>query len=139
MKTSKGVIQGYNGVTTVDGKKQVIVAAEAYGQAHESDLLEPMVNTTRENFKAIKEEEDIFKSAKLSADSGFHSDENMKMLAKEEIDAYVADNQFRKRDPRFADYDRYKIKSRQERAKREGRANLFTPADFSFPFQACKI
>ena len=55
------------------------------------------------------------------------------MLAKEEIDAYVADNQFRKRDPRFADYDRYKIKSRQERAKREGRANLFTPADFSFP------
>ena len=133
MKTSKGVIQGYNGVTTVDGKKQVIVAAEAYGQAHESDLLEPMVNTTRENFKAIKEEEDIFKSAKLSADSGFHSDANMEMLAKEEIDAYVADNQFRKRDPRFAGYDRYKIKSRQERAKREGRANLFTPADFSFP------
>jgi hypothetical protein len=32
MKTSKGVIQGYDGVTVVDGKHQVIVYAEAFGQ-----------------------------------------------------------------------------------------------------------
>ncbi len=31
MKTSKGVIQGYNGVTAVDSKTQVIVAVEAFG------------------------------------------------------------------------------------------------------------
>jgi hypothetical protein len=34
MKTSKGVIQGYDGVTTVDSKHQVIVHAEAFGEAH---------------------------------------------------------------------------------------------------------
>ena len=43
MKTSKGVIQGYDGVTAVDGKHQVIVHAEAFGQAQEHDLLKPMV------------------------------------------------------------------------------------------------
>ena len=30
MKTSRGIIQGYNGVTTVDSKHQVIVHAEAF-------------------------------------------------------------------------------------------------------------
>ncbi|WP_457572118.1 IS1182 family transposase, partial [Desulfovulcanus sp.] len=132
MKTSKGVIQGYNGVTAVDSKKQVIVAAEAFGQANEQDLLEPMVNEVRENFKSIGEKEDVFNKAKLTADSGFHSEANMKMLAEKEIDAYVADNQFRKRDPRFAEYGRYKEQSRKERARKEGRLNLFRPSDFIF-------
>lgn len=35
MKTSHGVIQGYDGVTTVDAKHQVIVHAEAFGQGQE--------------------------------------------------------------------------------------------------------
>ena len=39
MKTSHGVIQGYNGVTVVDEKHQVIVHAEAFGAAQEHDLL----------------------------------------------------------------------------------------------------
>ncbi len=56
----------------------------------------------------------------------------MKMLAAENIDGYVADTQFRKRDPRFADQDKYKRKDRQERAKKEGRPNLFTVKDFTF-------
>jgi len=44
MQTSKGVIQGYDGVTAVDSKNQVIVAAEAFGQGHEQDLLDPMID-----------------------------------------------------------------------------------------------
>jgi len=133
MKTSKGVIQGYDGVTAVDGKHQVIVHAEAFGQAQEHDLLKPMVEGVRDSFKTIGKKEDIFKTAKLLADSGFHTEQNMKMLFCEEIDAYVADTQFRKRDPRFADYDRYKERFRKERAMREGRLNLFSTKDFTFP------
>ena len=57
----------------------------------------------------------------------------MKMLFSEEIDAYVADTQFRKCDPRFADYGRYKERFRNERAMREGRRNLFSTKDFTFP------
>ena len=41
MKTSHGVIQGYDGVAVVDGKHQVVVHAEAFGVAQEHDLLIP--------------------------------------------------------------------------------------------------
>jgi transposase len=133
MKTSHGVIQGYDGVTTVDGKHQVIVHAEAFGEAQEHDLLKPMVEGTRQNFQAMGRDEDVFKRAKLSADSGFHTEENMKMLFAGEIDAYVADNRFRKRDPRFVDADRYRERHRQERAKLTGRKGLFSTTDFIFP------
>jgi hypothetical protein len=39
----------------------------------------------------------------------------MKMLADQQIDAYVADTRFRQRDPRFNDVDKYKVRSRKER------------------------
>jgi len=51
MKTSHGVIQGYTGVTVVDSKHQVIVHAEAFGAAQEHDLLQPMIEGTRENLR----------------------------------------------------------------------------------------
>jgi transposase len=132
MKTSRGVIQGYDGVAMVDGKRQVIVHAEAFGQAQEHGLLEPMVKGTRANFKVLNEE-DVFDKAKLAGDSGFHTEQNMKMLFTEGIDAYVADGLFRKRDPRFADVDRYKERHRKERAKRVARRDLFVTDDFIFP------
>lgn len=131
MKTSKGVIQGYNGVTSVDSKYQVIVHAEAFGQASEHDLLQPMVDGTRSNFKPLGDE-NVFKEAQLTADSGFHTEDNMKMLTESEIDAYVADKLFRQRDPRFVGYERYKERNRKDRARREGRSKLFAPRDFSF-------
>lgn len=132
MKTSHGVIQGYNGVAMVDEKHQVIVHAEAFGDAQEHDLLEPMVQGTRENFQALDKDRDIFQKAKLTADSGFHSEKNMKMLSREGVDGYVADKLFRKRDPRFADADRYRERYRKERARHEGRSGLFRPRDFTF-------
>ena len=132
MKTSRGVIQGYDGVAAVDGKHQVIVHAEAFGEAQEHDLLKPMVEGVRENFQAIDKEEDIFKATQLTADSGFHTEKNMEMLFTEGIDAYIADTLFRKRDPRFADYERYKERSRKERAGREGSTPLFSTKDFIF-------
>jgi len=132
MKTSRGVIQGYNGVTAVDGKHQVIVCANAFGQGQEQDLLEPMIDGVRENFRAIDKEADVFAEAKLTADSGFHSRDNMEMLYEQQIDAYVPDIHFRKRDPRFADADRHKERSRRERARRSNGNRLFRTEDFTF-------
>jgi hypothetical protein len=43
MKTSHGVIQGYDGVAVVDDKHQIIVHAKAFGAAQEHDLLQPMI------------------------------------------------------------------------------------------------
>ncbi|MEN8232715.1 MAG: transposase, partial [Thermodesulfobacteriota bacterium] len=69
---------------------------------------------------------------KLTADSGFHTEANMKMLAGEKIDGYVADRMFRKRDPRFIAIDHYKERHRKERARIEGRKGLFKTVDFTF-------
>ena len=69
MKTSKGVIQGYDGVAMVDAKHQVIVHAEAYGAPQEHDLLQPMIEGTQNNFTSIGNP-DIFEETKLTADSG---------------------------------------------------------------------
>ncbi len=130
MKTSHGVVQGYNGVAMVDSKHQVVVHAEATGQS-ETAILKPMVEETRENFSSIGKEEDIFKKTKLSGDTGFHSEKNMEMLIEQGIDAYIADNKFRHRDPRFADADRHKERFNKEVAKRFDRAIIFQPRDFT--------
>lgn len=131
MKTSRGVIQGFIGVAAVDSKHQVIVSAEAFGAAQEHQLLTPMVECIRGNFKAIGKEKNIYKKAILTADSGFHTESNMEYLSKNKIDAYIADNQFRKRDPRFQDADKYRERHRQERRDFNNTKLRFTPDDFT--------
>ncbi len=131
MKTSHGVIQGYDGVAVVDEKHQVVVHAEAFGAPQEHDLLGPMIEGTRENFETIGGKGDVFTTAKLTADSGFHTEANVKMLMEQRIDGYVADTHFRKRDPRFADVDRYKERFRKERAEYYGTSSLYRPRDFT--------
>lgn len=131
MATSKGVIQGYVGVASVDKKHQVIVGARAYGQGSESDLLVPSVETIRTNFEQLGEP-DVFSKAKVLADSGYHSEKNMEYLFTEDIDGYVADNRFRKRDPRFITADRYKDLPRFHFASRSKYRRVFRPADFTF-------
>ena len=133
MKTSHGVIQGYNGVAVVDDKTQVIVHAEAFGAAQEHDLLKPMLAGTRENFKEIGKKQDVLKKAKLVADSGYHTEANRSQMVMEEgIDAYIADTQtFRKRDPRFAEVDKYKERSRKERAEYFGTSGLYRAQEFT--------
>lgn len=48
------------------------------------------------------------KETKLSADSGFHSEDSMKGLAERGIDGYVVDKGFRKRDPAFQAAERHR-------------------------------
>lgn len=107
MPTSKGVVQGYNGVAMVDAKAQVIVHAEAHGEGQESGLLQPMVEGTRETFNALELSDDVMQEAKLTADAGYCSEQNMAYLFEHGVDAYVADNLYRKRDPRFKDAERH--------------------------------
>jgi len=132
MKTSHGVIQGYDGIAVVDDRHQVIVHAEAFGEGQEHGLLGPVIQGTRENFQAIGKEEDIFGKAKMTADAGFHTEANMRMVMDEGIDAYVADTQFRKRDHRFAEVDQYKERFKKERAEYYGKKGLYRGAkDFT--------
>lgn len=122
IKTSKGVIQGYNGMAFTDSKHQVVVAAEAFGSGHEHELLKPLMNTAKENAKMAGLGKKYFQGKQVIADTGSYCEENLKYLAGEKIDAYIPDQQFRKRDPRFVDRDRYKSK----------KDPLYTKEDFIF-------
>jgi transposase len=122
MKSSHGVIQGYNGLAVVDEKTQVIVAAEAYGQGAEHNLLEPMVEQAEDNLKQAQKKETIGGSVFI-ADTNYFSEDNNRYCEEKKLDAYIPDQYFRNRDPRFEkDYPR-----------RKGiRKNLFAHEDFRF-------
>ena len=119
MKTSHGTIQGFNGVSAVDDKHQIIVGAEAFGQGPENNLLKPMIEVVEENLG-----NDYVKSTKITADSGFHCKDSLLYCESKEVDAYIADGGFRKRDPRFVDRDRHQPKERK--------AKYFKPDDFDY-------
>ena len=117
----------------MDDKSQIIVAANAFGHSHEQATLEPMIEQVRENLRVTSgSDDDVFKKAKLTADSGFHSEKNMKMLADNTIDAYVADPHMRRRDPRFDHAGRYKESAKKERKRRNAEKDKFTSDDFIF-------
>ncbi|MBI4424281.1 MAG: transposase [Elusimicrobia bacterium] len=109
MVSSHGVVQGYNGIAMVDAKHQVIVGAGAFGKGHDAELLEPIVDQVREDFRELGEE-DIYGKAKVTADSGFHAEESIKMLSERGVDGYVPDKNFRRRDPAFQTAERHRIR-----------------------------
>ena len=131
MKTGHGVIQGYDGLAVVDAKHQVVVHARAFGEAQEHALLIPMVQGTRENLQGIAGRCDVLKTTtKLAADSGFHSEANVKYLFEQRIDGYLADTLFRKRDPRFAGAGRHVPKRSAEPWARRKGLGLYKAAEF---------
>ena len=105
MATSKGVIQGYTGVAAVDAKHQIIVEAQAHGTGSEHELLIPVVKA----IQAMRINEALITGSSLiTADAGYHSDDNLKQLAELEVEALIADTNMRGRDERFADQGKYK-------------------------------
>jgi transposase len=101
MVTSHGTIQGYNGQVMVDSKNQVIVHGEAFGDGQDHYHVPPMLDGAKENMEAIGQREDYFEGKILTADSLYHSPTNLKKCDEEQLDAYIPDKDFRKRDPRL--------------------------------------
>ena len=102
MTTSKGTIQGYNGVAAVDKKHQVVIDAQAFGSGQEQHTLELVLNELDERYNRLRISEHIFEEETVvTADTGFANEANMKYLKEKGINAYIPDNQFRSRDPRF--------------------------------------
>ena len=131
MPSSHGVIQGYNGIATVDEKHQVIVDAQAFGDGHEAKHVGQVVDSIETTFRGLDKKLDIYDEVVLTADSGFHSEAATKKVFDRGIDAYIADTQFRKRDPRFANQKQHKAKSTDKRRANRAR-KYFSAAEFHF-------
>ena len=123
MATSKGVVQGYTGVATVDEKTQIIVDAQAHGTGSEQALLLPVIKATA----ALRNADTV-----ITADAGYHSQANLKALDGQQINAYIPDNGYRKRDERYADQYAHAAKPDPlwNKAKQSKKSKCFKPADF---------
>jgi hypothetical protein len=125
MATDKGVLQGFAGVAAVDGKHQIIVEAQAHGSGSEHALLLPVV-------KAMAPW--LVEGSVLTADAGYHSEQNLKELAAMKVDALIADNQMRKRDERLATQARHQSTPDplHDKATQQVKQSKYTPADFAY-------
>jgi hypothetical protein len=123
MPTAKGVVQGYTGVAAVDEKHQVIVEAQAHGTGSEQELLGPVSDA----LKALRAANTV-----LSADAGYHSEDNLKQLEAQGIEAFIPDNGYRKRDPRYEGQDQHSAKpdALWDKRPKPDKAVLFRPRDF---------
>jgi hypothetical protein len=116
-------------VAAVDAKHQIIVCAQAHGTGSEQEVLMPVV----EQIKPILSEDTL-----LTADAGYHSEDNLKQLADHKIEALIADNGMRARDERFADQDKHKAKPDPlwDKTAVEKKQALFSPSDFTYDEEA---
>lgn len=131
MTTSKGTIQGYTGVAAVDDRHQVIVDAQAFGEGQEQHTLQPMLDTLKTRYQRLGIAEDIFaEGAVVTADTGFASEANMRHLYEADIDGYIPDNQYRRRDDRFR--EQRTDKSRQKPGYKRKTPETFPASDFDF-------
>ena len=121
MHTPHGTVQGYNAQALVDAKRQVIVQAEAFGCGQDHYHVEPVIDGAKQNMQAIGHTDDYFREAILSADTSYHSSASIKKCEEEEIDAYIPDKEYRKRDPRFALSESSKARRRRQFSREDFR------------------
>jgi transposase len=129
MATGKGVIQGYTGVAAVDGKHQIIVEAQAHGTGSEQELLVPVVAA----MKDVLADHSV-----ITADAGYHSEENLQRLAAMEVAALIADNGMRQRDERFVTQGRHQEAPDplHDKSNPEKKAATYQPSDFTYDAEA---
>ena len=82
LKTGEGFIQGYNAQAAADAGHQVIVAHGLTDSGSDQKQLQPMIKAIKEEAEALPKE--------LSADAGYGSEDNLKILQAHGIRGYVA-------------------------------------------------
>jgi hypothetical protein len=98
---SKGITSSRDGVATADKLHQIIVDASAFGEGQEQHTLPAILELIAERYQRLGICDDVFKETIVTADTGFASEANMAYLHEHQINAYISDNQFRLRDPKF--------------------------------------
>lgn len=118
MTTSKGTIQGYNGVASVDAYCQVIIDGQAFGEGQEHHVLQPILKTIKARYKKYKISKDLYKDGtQVTADTGYANEENMQYIKENGIEGYIPDNQFRSRDTKFQEQKKKYGKRHQNTSK----------------------
>lgn len=138
MVSSHGVIQGYNANAVVDEKRQVVVHAEAFSEGEDSEHMEPMLEGAKKNLEASGWEEPL-KDKEISADTSYYSMDNLEVCRDQEVDAYIPDREFRKRDVRFAEAGRHRRSVDKRKQRYKSKKRWFSPEDFNLDDRTGKL
>ena len=138
MATSHGVVQGYNANALVDEKHQIIVHGDAFGKGEDGSNMGPMLDGAKDKLEAIGWKRPL-KDRQISADTGYYSVKNLEVCKELEVDAYVPDPQFRKRDIRFADADRHRRSVDKRKEKYKSKKRWFSVEDFKLDDRTVKL
>ncbi len=117
MTTSKGTIQGYNGIAITDDKHQIILHSHVCGSVGEQQTLKPAIEALEKQLTQLPTAK-LNTAIKFTADSGFHSKGNLKYLAEKPYDCYIADTGYRSRNPLFQTSTTYQTALAKQRKKR---------------------
>lgn len=101
IKSANGTFQGYNPQAVVDAQSQVIVAGAVMSNPSDSNHLRPMIEGYKANLDKIGYGKDRIDGIKVTADSGYYSFANLEFCRSQGIEAYIPDQKFRARDPRY--------------------------------------
>jgi transposase len=138
MVSSHGVVQGYNANAFVDEKHQVVVHAEAFGEGLDSGHMKPMLEGAKKKLAEAGWQEPL-KDKEISADTSYFSIENLETCREQEVDAYVPDPQFRKRDVRFAEAGRHRRSVDRRKQRYKSKKRWFTVEDFKLDERSGKL
>ena len=138
MASSHGVVQGYNANAVVDDKHQVVVHGEVFGKGEDGANMEPMLDGAKEKLEAIGRK-DPLKDKQVSADTGYYSVKNLEACESHEVDAYIPDPQFRKRDIRFEDAGRHRRSIDKRHEKYKSKKRWFSVEDFRLDDRTGKL
>ena len=140
MATSHGVVQGYNANAMVDEEHQVIVHAEVFGDGSDGKHIKPMLEGAKENLQDVGHDSDVLKDKIVTADTSYFSRENLIACKDEEVDGYIPDQHFRKRDVRFKDVKRHRRSLDKHHTKHKPKKQqYFTVEDFKFDNETGKL
>jgi len=133
MTTSKGTIQGFNGVVAVDHKHQIIIDAQAFGAGQEHHTLQPVIETIQKRYAKLQIDTNIYQRGTLiTADTGFANEANMRYVHQYKINAYIPDNKFRSRDPKFAEQKTKYGKRKPLKPKKTRYKEVIPASEFQF-------
>jgi len=139
MKTSHGILQGYNAQAMVDSKHQIIVSAEAFGEGGDSGAASAMLKGAQTNLLGAGLGAAVLEGAIFTADTGFYSQENWEACVEAGVDAYIPDPKFRQRDPRLKDARRFRRATDKHKKQYKSKRRTYGPKDFTFDIAAGRL
>ena len=119
LKSSHGILQGYNAQALVDAQHQVVTAAEATGVVQDFQQVVTVLPAAQQTADAAGLGADYYRGKILTADSNYYSERNLLAAEAAQVDAYIPDTHFRKRDVRFRTRRRHLPRQRRERLRLE--------------------